>query len=216
MKIGMIVFPGSNCDKDIGTFFSYFYQISVKYIWYQDDFDWNEKFDLIILPGGFSFGDYLRAGAIASSSNIIRSLKQYIKKGGKVLGICNGFQILTESKLLEGSLIKNESLKYICKNIDLKIGNSPMFQKSNKKKFTFPAANSDGNYYASLNTIKKLEDNHQIIFYYEKNVNGSVNQIAGISSKDGKIIGIMPHPERSLSYLQKKQDGKEFFDLILK
>ena len=215
MKIAVIVFPGSNCDKDIGIFFKHYYNKSVSYIWYEEHFDLNINFDLVILPGGFSFGDYLRSGAIASSCKIINSIKDYAKKGGKILGICNGFQILTECGLLEGSLIRNSKLKYICKSIELDVGNSSIFKKTTKQSFSFPISNADGSYYADLEIIKSLEDNGQILFYYKNDVNGSIKKIAGITSKNNRIFGMMPHPEREFSILEQKEDGKYFFDLIL-
>ena len=218
LKIGVLQFPGSNCDQDIYNILEKFYKIQSTFIWYQESF--NEKFDLVILPGGFSFGDYLRAGALAKFTPVMQSLNEHIKKGGGVVGICNGFQILCEAGLLPGSLIKNVNLKHICKKIDLLVNTKNNFAASLKEEntYTLPISHSDGCFYADTETLKEITDNNQIVFSYVENPNGSLNNIAGISSKDMRILGLMPHPERAVDQVTSvdgSTDGKLILQSIL-
>ena len=215
MKAGVVVFPGSNCDRDmkVGLESSGF---EVTMLWHKDVSV--PKLDLIALPGGFSYGDYLRCGAIAAHSPIMQEVKKHAEKGGLVLGVCNGFQILAESGLLPGVLLSNKTLKFICKSQALKVAsNDNAFTKKYKigEQVNFPIAHHDGNYFADADTLKSLEDNGQVAFRYVNNPNGAANDIAGITNKKGNVLGMMPHPERAISALLGGADGKTFFDNLL-
>ena len=224
MKITIIVFPGSNCDRDIATAIKKCLNIKPKMVWHKDSM--LPKTDLIILPGGFSHGDYLRAGSIASRAIIMKEVIKKAKNGTPVLGICNGFQILTECGLLPGILMQNKSMKFICKYVNL-ISNHKNFwvsEKYLKKVISYPIAHQDGNYYASSAIIQKLEDENRIIFRYcsmngkvdqDSNINGSINNIAGIVNDNGRILGMMPHPERAISKSLGGSDGIHFFQNIM-
>ena len=224
MKITIIVFPGSNCDRDIATAIKKCLNINPKMVWHKDSM--LPKTDLIILPGGFSHGDYLRAGSIASRAIIMKEVIKKAKNGTPVLGICNGFQILTECGLLPGILMQNKSMKFICKYVNL-ISNHKNFwvsEKYLKKVISYPIAHQDGNYYASSAIIQKLEDENRIIFRYcsmngkvdqDSNINGSINNIAGIVNDNGSILGMMPHPERAISKSLGGSDGIHFFQNIM-
>ena len=224
MKITIIVFPGSNCDRDIATAIKKCLNIKPKMVWHKDSM--LPKTDLIILPGGFSHGDYLRAGSIASRAIIMKEVIKKAKNGTPVLGICNGFQILTECGLLPGVLMQNKSMKFICKYVNL-ITNHKNFwvsEKYLKKVISYPIAHQDGNYYASSRIIQKLEDENRIIFRYcsingkvdqDSNINGSINNIAGIVNDNGRILGMMPHPERAISKSLGGSDGINFFKNIM-
>ena len=224
MKITIIVFPGSNCDRDIATAIEKCLNINPKMVWHKDSM--LPKTDLIILPGGFSHGDYLRAGSIASRAIIMKEVIKKAKNGTPVLGICNGFQILTECGLLPGILMQNKSMKFICKYVNL-ISNHKSFwvsEKYLKKVISYPIAHQDGNYYASSAIIQKLEDENRIIFRYcsmngkvdqDSNINGSINNIAGIVNDNGRILGMMPQPERAISKSLGGSDGIHFFQNIM-
>lgn len=223
-KFGVVVFPGSNCDHDA-------YHSLKKILGYEAEFLWHKDKDLknsdvIVLPGGFSYGDYLRTGAIASLSPIMQEVIEFGQKGGKIIGICNGFQILLEAGLLPGVLIQNKSLKFICKDVFLKVNNkNTLFTNSvTKDVIKVPIAHGDGNYFADENTITELVDNNQIVFQYssangevsdEFNPNGSILNIAGIINKPGNILGMMPHPERCCDPLFNNIDGQEIFRSIV-
>lgn len=217
MKTAVIVFPGSNCDKDIGYILKQYYNHTIEYVWHKDSMD--AQFDLVVVPGGFSYGDYLRCGAIAKFSKAMKSLKGHVEKGRKVLGICNGFQILTEANLLPGTLMRNKNLKHICKSVYVKKGSSsnPLTQNLLEDDILeIPISHSEGNYYADQETLKRMEDNGQILIRYAfGNPNGSVEDIAGITSKDYKIIGLMPHPERAIEEWSGSKDGKKLLDSFL-
>ncbi|HEX2982285.1 MAG TPA: phosphoribosylformylglycinamidine synthase subunit PurQ [Ignavibacteriales bacterium] len=223
-KFGVVVFPGSNCDHDA------YYNLK-KVLGYETVFLWHKDKDLqnsdvIILPGGFSYGDYLRTGAIASFSPIMEKVVAFAENGGKVMGICNGFQILLETGLLPGVMLQNESLKYVCKDIYLKIENydTPFTKLLDKSKtIKIPIAHGDGNYFADEKTLKELEKNNQIVFKYstpegktvkEANPNGSQLNIAGIINKRKNVLGMMPHPERSCDPILGKTDGQLIFKSI--
>ncbi len=214
MKTAIITFPGSNCDKDIGLALSKSYNHQVSYIWHKESF--GKEFDLVVLPGGFSYGDYLRCGAMARFANAMNSVVSHAKSGRLVLGICNGFQILTEASLLPGALTRNKSLKHICKTVSLIKGgkNNPLTRNIKENEIlNIPISHGEGAYFADDATLKQLEDEDRVLYKYAKvNPNGSLHDIAGITSKDFKIAGLMPHPERALDDITQNNDGKKFFD----
>lgn len=217
MKIAVITFPGSNCDSDIYRVLKDQYNAEVDRIWHKDGLD--KKYELVILPGGFSYGDYLRSGAMAGFSPVMKSVKEHVDKGGKLFGICNGFQILTEAEYLPGALIRNKTLKYICKTVILtkgSAGNPVTASMDVRKELKIPIAHADGCYYATSDVLKQLEDEDRILFRYSgENPNGSLDSIAGITSKNFKIVGMMPHPERAMNPITDEMDGKVVLDLIL-
>lgn len=224
MKFGVVVFPGSNCDMDMIYVIEKIMKKKVVKLWHKET---NLKeVDCIILPGGFSYGDYLRSGAIAQFSPIMKEVIGFANSGGFVMGVCNGFQILTESGLLPGALLHNSSHKFICKNVFLKTesNNSLISNYPEKKALKIPIAHAEGRYYADKNTLNELVSNDQIIFKYcdEKgnvndnvNPNGSLLNIAGICNKERNVFGMMPHPERAADADLSNQDGKLLFDSIL-
>ncbi|HBT48852.1 MAG: Phosphoribosylformylglycinamidine synthase 1 [Caldanaerobacter subterraneus] len=208
MKFAVIVFPGSNCDVDC------YYAVKdglgeeVEYVWHQEK---NlSKYDVIMLPGGFSYGDYLRAGAIARFSPVMEAVREEAEKGKFIIGICNGFQILTEAGLLPGALRKNEGLKFICKTVSIIVENdeTPFTTRLKKgQEILLPIAHGEGNYYVDDKTLKELKENNQIVFRYKENINGSVERIAGVINKKGNVLGMMPHPERAYDSLLGNTDG---------
>ena len=217
MKFAVIVFPGSNCDLDMYWAMKEIMGADCEYVRY--DADSLEGFDGVLLPGGFSYGDYLRCGAIARFANIMSEVIRFAEEGKPVFGTCNGFQILTEAGLLPGALRRNESLKFISKITPLRVVN-------NQTKFTseyqadeviqIPVAHGEGNYYCDDETLAELKANNQIVFTYEgENINGSIENIAGITNKAGNVLGMMPHPERAMEKLLGSDDGKKFFASIL-
>jgi phosphoribosylformylglycinamidine synthase I len=220
MKASVIVFPGSNCDRDVKISLQQF-DIKTSMVWHADAK--LPKSDLIVLPGGFSYGDYLRCGSIASKSRIMKEVINHSKKGGLVMGICNGFQVLLESGLLPGVLIRNINLKFICKNINVKVTNNNTNFTSKAKRnsvLQIPIAHNEGNYFASKDLISQLEDNNQIVLQYcdatgnineQSNPNGSMKNIAGIVNKKGNVFGLMPHPERAADSLLGGIDGSLIF-----
>ena len=224
MKIAIVVFPGSNCDRDISWAIRNISGKKPDYLWHKEKNFTN--YDLIILPGGFSYGDYLRCGAIGSQSPIMSEIKKRSKQGTKIIGICNGFQILTESKLLPGSLLQNKNLKFICKKIFLKIkNNNTFFSKKYKLNeiINVPVAHMEGRYYCNQETLKELKNNKQIIFQYCNdngntndiyNPNGSIMNIAGIINLKGNVLGMMPHPERCSEEILGGENGIKFFRSI--
>lgn len=226
MKFGVVTFPGSNCDEDMVYVLEDVLNQSVERLWHKDT-DLKGA-DFIVLPGGFSYGDYLRSGAIAKLSPIMSSVIEHAKKGGFVLGICNGFQVLTETGLLDGALLHNNSQKFICKNIELKpANNNSVITKdlSLSKTYTIPIAHGEGRFFASDDTIKNVEDNDQVLFHYceengeitdDVNPNGSINNIAGIRNVEGNVMGMMPHPERAADATLGNTDGTDLFESILK
>jgi len=225
MKSSVIVFPGSNCDRDIAVALEKF-QIKNQMVWH-DEINL-PKSDLVVLPGGFSYGDYLRTGAIASKSKIINDVIKHGKNGGLILGICNGFQILIEIGLLPGVLLRNKKLRFLSKDVFLKvinIKNNFCSEYIKKDIIQLPIAHNEGNYFANNNLIQKLEDNNLIAFKYcdkqglieeNSNPNGSSNNIAGILNKEKNILGMMPHPERLIDPLLSGEDGSILFKSLLK
>ena len=217
MRSAVIVFPGSNCDRDLVRAISVHTNSVCNMIWHKDT-TLPTDIDIIFIPGGFSFGDYLRCGAIAAKSPIMASIINFAKKGGYIVGICNGFQVLTESGLLNGTLMRNSQLTFICKQQSLMINNSESIMTKHfsvSEEITLPIAHHDGNYYADDETIEELEDNGQILFRYNGNPNGSKNQIAGIMSPNQRIFGMMPHPERAVDVSLGTTHGSTIFKSII-
>ena len=224
MKSSVIVFPGSNCDRDVAVALEKF-QIKNKMVWHDETS--LPQSDLVVLPGGFSYGDYLRTGCIASKSKIVKDVIKHAKKGGLILGICNGFQILIETGLLPGVLLRNAKLRFLSKNVFLKVINTKnKFCKNYEKKnvIELPIAHNEGNFFADDNIIKELEDKNMIAFKYcdkngninEKfNPNGSTNNIAGLLSENKNILGMMPHPERLIDPLLSGEDGSLMFESLI-
>ena len=223
MKSSVIIFPGSNCDRDM--------DVALKKFGFKNQMIWHNdksipKSDLIVLPGGFSYGDYLRCGSIASKSNIIKSVIDFANSGGLVLGICNGFQILTEAGLLPGILQQNKYLNFICKNVYVKVKDKKNKYFNNIKKdiLELHIAHNEGNYFCSKDEIKSLEDNNQIAVAYcdqnglendENNPNGALQNIAGIFNEKKNVLGMMPHPERMIDKYLSGDDGSLFFENLL-
>ena len=224
MNFGVVIFPGSNCDKDIISCIERTIDQKVVELWHKDtDL---QNCDVIFLPGGFSFGDYLRSGAIAKFSPIMEKVIEFGKNGGYIIGICNGFQILTESGLLPGALLHNTSNKFICKNIFLKVNQSNTLVTNSYEKnvIKIPIAHGEGRFFADENTMNSLKKNDQIIFKYcnsngevseASNPNGSLENIAGICNKEKNIFGMMPHPERAADVLLSNTDGVALFKSIM-
>ena len=216
MKFAVIVFPGSNCDNDAYYVIKKHLGVDVDFVWHKNT-DLN-KYDCIIIPGGFSYGDYLRAGAVARFSNIMNAIKSAAQKGKAVIGICNGFQILVESGLLPGALITNKSTRFISKTTHLKVlNNNSLFTNKykNQEIITMPIAHKQGNYYADQELLNQLKDNNQIAFQYSNNPNGSCDDIAGILNKEKNILGMMPHPERASEKILGSNDGLKIFESML-
>ena len=207
MNVAIIQFPGTNCDIDTYRVFNELLDIEPTLIWHEKTSDL-ERFDAIILPGGFSYGDRLRAGIIAAYSPVIKQLKKLSLKGKPIIGICNGFQILVESGLLPGALLTNSNLKFICKWVDLKVETNNLFTNSFQSNsiIRMPIAHNEGRYYVSEDKLQELERNNQIVLRYsdsegntsiDNNPNGSISNIAAVSNSDGNVLGMMPHPERA-------------------
>jgi len=215
MKAGVITFPGSNCDHDITYILSTFFSVQTDLLWHKNSIQ--EKYDLLVVPGGFSYGDYLRCGAIARFAPAMKSLVDHAKEGRPVIGICNGFQILCESGLLPGALIRNESLKHICKNVSLKpvSGNAFTSGLSEQRTYEIPVSHGEGNFRIDDQGLQELKENNQIAFRYEVNPNGSIDHIAGITDKKHRILGMMPHPERATDPVNGSVDGKLILEAML-
>lgn len=216
-KVAIIVFPGSNCDHDAFYVINSIGNVKVDFVWHKDS-DLS-LYDVIVIPGGFSYGDYLRAGAIARFSPIMKSIVTESKKGKKIIGICNGFQILIECDLLPGALIINKNIKFLSKMICLDVvNNESAFTHLYKKGelISMPIAHRQGNYLADLELVRRLEDNNQIAFrYHSQNLNGSVSDIAGIFNENKNVLGMMPHPERASDPILGSDDGLNIFKSIL-
>ena len=218
MKFAVIVFPGSNCDIDMYHAIKDELGEEVEYVWHTTES--LDEFDGILLPGGFSYGDYLRCGAIARFSNVMKEVVKAAKEGKPVLGVCNGFQILLEAGLLPGAMKRNESLKFICRPSKLRVeNNQTMFSNQYDKDeiITIPIAHGEGNYYCDEETFAELKKNNQIVFTYEGiNPNGSLENIAGITNEQGNVLGMMPHPERAVDELLEEQMVLKLFQSIVK
>lgn len=225
MRCGVVIFPGSNCDYDCYYLLKNTMKLDTRFIWHKELVD--SSYDLIVLPGGFSYGDYLRAGAIASCSPIMSSIREFAQSGGTIVGICNGFQVLLEAGLLPGALTRNRNLKFICQEVTIRVENpDSKFTRLYKKGelLNIPIAHADGNYFADTETIEELRRNNQIIFRYaspggstsdDSNPNGSIDNIAGICNREGNILGMMPHPERVMGTSMTNEDGLKLFKSIL-
>jgi phosphoribosylformylglycinamidine synthase subunit PurQ / glutaminase len=217
MKFGVVVFPGSNCDADCHHVIKEVLKQPVEYVWHKETK--LENFDCLIIPGGFSYGDYLRCGAIARFSPIMDSVIKFANDGGLVIGICNGFQVLLEAGLLPGAMLRNKNLHFICKYVDLKVESTDSPFSSDYKKdqiVRIPIAHNEGNYYIDEKGLTELKQNDQIIFRYKDNPNGAVDDIAGIVNKNRNVLGMMPHPERSSEEELGSTDGKLIFEAIAK
>ena len=224
MKASIIVFPGSNCDRDIAVSIKKLTNLEPTMVWHKETSVPDS--DLIIIPGGFTFGDYLRCGSIAANSPIMKDVIKKATDGLPTLGIRNGFQILTESGLLPGTLIKNDCLSFLCKTVSIRVeNNQTSFSKKYKQNeiINIPIAHNEGNFFANEDTLKKIKDSNQIVFKYcnqngeinnETNPNGSIDNIAGITNEKGNVLGMMPHPERATCEITKLLDGEKLFKSI--
>ena len=219
VKVGVIVFPGSNCDRDMHHVLSDVFKLDTELVWHTQELPKN--LDAVVLPGGFSYGDRLRAGVIAAHSPVISDIKKMAEKGMPILGVCNGFQILVEAGLLPGALLKNTSLNFMCKWTELIVKNNktPFTNKFKlNQRIPIPIANGEGRYYADKETLKSLRKNNQIVFTYCEEINGSSNNIAGICNKAGNVVGMMPHPERAAEPIINPKNSKPssmIFDSLL-
>ncbi|MET3575561.1 phosphoribosylformylglycinamidine synthase subunit PurQ [Bhargavaea ullalensis] len=218
MKFAVIQFPGSNCDLDMYHAVKDVLGEEAEYVWH-DEADLS-GFDGVLVPGGFSFGDYLRCGAIARFSNIMKEVVKAAEAGKPVLGVCNGFQVLTEAGLLPGALLRNRDLKFMCRNVTLKVENTnTMFTNgyAEGEELNIPIAHGEGNYYCDEETYSELKENGRIVFTYSgDNPNGSIGDIAGILNEKGNVLGMMPHPERAVEKLLGSDDGLKLFQSIVK
>jgi phosphoribosylformylglycinamidine synthase len=225
MKFGIVVFPGSNCDRDVAYVTQSLLNQPTRMVWHEET-DISDL-DVVVIPGGFSYGDYLRCGALAQFSPVMRMVAEHVKQGKFVLGICNGFQVLTEMGLLPGALVRNRDLHFICDRIPVKVERTDLpwtSSYSTGQVITLPIAHGEGCYYADADTLKALEDNGQVLFRYctatgeaddNGNPNGSANNIAGICDRTGKILGMMPHPERASDPMLGDTDGIKLFQGLL-
>ncbi len=224
---GVVVFPGSNCDHDCYHVLKHVLGVPAYFIWHKEE-SIDPAFKVIVLPGGFSYGDYLRTGAIARFSPVMKAVKRFAENGGLVIGICNGFQILLEARLLPGAMLRNKGLRFICRDVYIRVENNRTpFTKECKEGqvLRIPIAHGDGNYFATPELLRELNDNGQIVFRYctqdgqitdSANPNGSLDNIAGIINKEGNILGMMPHPERASEEILGNTDGLYIFKSMLK
>ncbi len=217
MKAAVLVFPGSNCDRDCKTAVETTVNGKVEMVWHQDS-TLPSGLDLIVIPGGFSYGDYLRCGAMAAQSPVMAAVRAEAERGVSILGICNGFQILCEAGLLPGALLRNSGLKYVCKPIELTVTNPrTRFTNAfgNRQTVWMTQGNGDGNFFADPETLKRIEDNEQVVFRYVDNPNGSANNIAGIVNEAGNVLGMMPHPDRAFEAALGSADGALMFKSLV-
>ena len=214
MKSAVIVFPGSNCDRDLAVAFEAVSGSKPQMIWHRET-ELPEGLDLIGVPGGFSYGDYLRSGAMAARSPVMQAVAQAAAKGTYVLGVCNGFQVLTETGLLPGALMRKAGIHFVCRDVALTVENSESAftsKYSAGEKITVPVAHHDGNYFADAATLDKLEGDGRVAFRYGESVNGSARNIAGILNERGNVLGLMPHPERVIEKAHGSTDGRRLFE----
>lgn len=218
MKFGVLVFPGSNCDRDVLYVTRDLLKQPTRMVWHEET-DISDL-DVVVVPGGFSYGDYLRCGAIARFSPVMKATVEHANKGKLVLGICNGFQVLTEAGLLPGALVRNRDLHFICDRVPLRVERTDTPWTNSYQTgevITLPIAHGEGNYYADADTLARLEDNGQVLFRYEgENPNGSLNNIAGICNEKSNVLGMMPHPERASDQILGGTDGFKLFEGLLK
>ena len=224
MKFGVVVFPGSNCDHDCYYVLNSVIGVKAEYIWHKET--GVDGFDCVVLPGGFSYGDYLRTGSIARFSPVMNAVAEHASKGKLVIGICNGFQILLEAGLLPGAMLRNTSLNFVCKDVCVKVENkeTPFTNLCGEKEvLRIPVAHGEGNYFADAEVIEKLESERRVVLRYcsengnvekSSNPNGSLNNIAGICNDRKNVLGLMPHPERCSEKILGSADGKKIFDSI--
>jgi len=226
MKVGVVVFPGSNCDHDAYHVFKHVCGQQATFIWHKDT-DLQDA-DAIVLPGGFSYGDYLRTGAIARFSPVMQSVADFAKKGGPVLGVCNGFQILQEAGLLPGAMLRNRSVKFLSIPVHIRVERDDTIATAGLAVgtvLTMPIAHGEGNFYAEPDEVKRLEDEGRVVFRYttragaltdESNVNGSVNAIAGVCNRERNVVGLMPHPERAAEPELGSADGRQILEALVR
>jgi phosphoribosylformylglycinamidine synthase len=217
MKSAVVVFPGSNCDRDIATALEDVTGTAPDMVWHGES-SLPQGLGLIALPGGFSYGDYLRCGAIAARSPVVRAVIEAAERGVPVVGICNGFQILTETGLLPGALMRNSGLNFVCRNVALTVDNSQSLFTSGYdtgETITVPVAHHDGNYFADADTLDRLEGEGRVAFRYAEDVNGSARNIAGLLNQSGNVLGMMPHPERRIEAAHGGTDGRRLFEGLL-
>ncbi|HEX4802177.1 MAG TPA: phosphoribosylformylglycinamidine synthase subunit PurQ [Myxococcaceae bacterium] len=217
MKFGVVVFPGSNCDHDAYHVVRHVLGQSAVFLWHKDR--QLQHCDVVILPGGFAFGDYLRCGAIARLSPVMEEVSRFAHRGGTVLGICNGFQVLTEAGLLPGALLQNASCKFVCRMVTMEVGNerTPFTCALSKgQRVRMPVAHGDGNYFIDDEGLRRLEGEGQILLRYIDNPNGSRANIAGIINSAGNVFGLMPHPERASESILDGEDGRLIFESLLR
>ena len=217
-RSAVITFPGSNCDRDMADALEKVSGTAPARVWHGDA-DLPEGLDFIALPGGFSYGDYLRCGAIASRSPVMQAVIAAAGRGVPVLGVCNGFQVLTESGLLPGALLRNSGIRFVCRDAPLVVENSQSLFTSRYEqgeRISFPVAHHDGNYYADYATLDRLEGEGRVALRYAENINGSARQIAGVLNEAGNVLGMMPHPERAIEAEQGGSDGRRLFESALR
>ena len=217
MKSAVIVFPGSNCDRDMAEALKLVTGRAPDMVWHRDS-ELPEGLDVIAVPGGFSYGDYLRAGAMAAQSPVMRAVKEAAERGVAVLGVCNGFQVLTEAGLLPGALMRNAGLHFVCRTVGLKVENSQSAFTSGYdagEEIVLPVAHHDGNYQANAETLDRLEGEGRVVFRYAAECNGSARDIAGIVNEGGNVLGMMPHPERAVEDAHGRTDGRRLFEGLL-
>lgn len=217
MKTAVIVFPGSNCDRDIAVALESVTGTKPQMVWHGDS-ELPEGLGLIALPGGFSYGDYLRCGAIAARSPVVQAVMEAANRGTPVIGICNGFQVLTETGLLPGALMRNAGLNFVCRDVPLVVDNSQSIFTSAYQAgetLSIPVAHHDGNYFADAETLDRLEGEGRVAFRYGENINGSARNIAGVMNAAGNVLGMMPHPERKIEAAHGGSDGRRLFEGLL-
>jgi phosphoribosylformylglycinamidine synthase subunit PurQ / glutaminase len=217
LRSAVITFPGSNCDRDMAVALEQITGVSVSRVWH-GDVSLPERLDLIALPGGFSYGDYLRSGAMAARSPIMRAVAEAAARGIAVLGVCNGFQVLTESGLLPGALMRNAAIRFVCREVSLTVANSSSLftaRYDEGEQITIPVAHHDGNYFAEADVLDRLECEGRVAFRYADNINGSARQIAGVLNPAGNVLGMMPHPERAIETAHGGSDGRRLFESVL-
>lgn len=218
MRAAVIQFPGSNCDRDMAVAIRDVTGADTTLVWHRDS-ELPANLDLIAIPGGFSYGDYLRSGAMAARSPVMQAVVAAAGRGVPVLGVCNGFQILTEAGLLPGALMRNAGIRFVCRTVKLKVENSQSIFTSHYdsgEEITIPVAHHDGNYFADEATLDRIEGEGRVAFRYAEQVNGSARNIAGVLNDEGNVLGMMPHPERMIEAIQGGSDGRRLFEGLIR